>query len=157
LSAKATIKWPVPAGYDPGDYAKLCSNGGAGSIDYDTPVDNAIYELFPNGGGIFGFGLAPFGSFPFGLPYSMRTSGFGTAPFGSFPFGLGCTIIEAADTVYTCGSYNYGFACYDQHGNQHEGTPDEETIHMHFAPDAPDELKKYSYDKATDILILEAA
>jgi hypothetical protein len=50
-----------------------------------------------------------------------------------------------------------GLACYDELGNLHEGSPEEITVHVHITPDAPDGLTKYSYNKTTDGLVLNAA
>ena len=157
MPAIITIQFIVPAGYQEGDYAILCSNGGSGDVDFDTPVDNSIYPLYPQGAGIYGFGHAPFGHHRFGHGHSMRTPGFGHLPFGHHPFGHGTTVVKAQHRVTECGAYKYGLACYDPLGNPHEGTPDEESVTIHIAPEEPTGLKKSSYDKATDILILEAA
>lgn len=157
MSALITIQFCVPIGHQSGDYAMLHGNGGAGDIDWDTPLSNIKYELFPNGAGIYGFGYAPFGQFQFGYAYSMRAPGFGYLPFGSFPFGYGTALIKAVVKVESCGEYKFGFACYDKLGNLHTGTPEEITVSVHIAPAAPDRLTKYSYNKDTDVLILNAA
>ena len=157
MPAKITIQFVVPIGYLQGDYAKLCSNGGSGSIDWNDSVNNDIYELFPNGAGIYGWGHAPWGHFRWGHGHSMRTPGFGHLPWGHFPWGHGTALIMAIHRVTSCGEYKYGFALYDEYGNLHEGTPDEETLNIHIAPPAPTRLTKTSYDKETDILVLSAA
>ena len=157
MSALITIQFVVPVGYQKGDYAHLHGNGGSGAIDWNAPLDNNIYQLFPNGSGIYGYGHAPFGHFRFGHAHSMRTAGFGHLPYGHFPYGHGTGIVTAHHKVSSCGAYEFGLACYDPAGNDHEGTPDEVTANVHIAPPAPTGLKKVSYDKATDILILEEA
>ena len=157
MIAKITISFVVPAGYSPGDYARLCGNGGSGAVDYNNPIDNADYDLFPNGAGIYGFGRAPFGSFRFGRGHSMNALGFGRLPFGRFPFGHGSALITADYRVDQCGDYKFGFACYDSLGNLHAGTPEETTVNVHIAPAAPTGLIKQSYNKTTDILTLTAA
>ncbi len=157
MTARITVDFAVPVGYIEGDYAKLFGNSGSGAIDWNDPVDRSLYDLFPHGSGIFGFGHAPFGHFRFGHGHSMRTAGFGRLPFGRFPFGHGTAVIRARIKVTDCGAYKFAFGCYDQHGNLHTGTPDEVTAHVHIAPEPPTGLKKLSYDKSTGILILEAA
>lgn len=147
MPAIVTIEFVVPAGYEAGDYAKLCGNGGSGAIDWDNPLDNSIYELLPNGSGIYGFGHAPFGHHRFGHGHSMRTAGFGRLPFGHHPFGHGTAVIRAQNKVVECGDYKYGLACYDKLGNVHSGTPDEETVVVHIAPEPPTGLKKFSYSE----------
>ena len=157
MSATITIEHTVPVGYQEGDYAHLHSNGGSGEIDWNNPLSDEALDLFPGGDGIFGFGHAPWGHFRWGHCHSMRAPGWGYLPWGSFPWGLGSAVISAEAEVDCCGDYKSGFACYDSHGNLHEGTPDEVLVHVHIAPKAPTGLKKNSYNKETDILVLDAA
>jgi len=153
-----TIQFAVPAGYLNGDYARLCGNGGSGDIDWNNPLTEEIFDLFPRGCGIYGFGHAPWGHFRFGHGYSTSTQGFGHLPWGNFPFGYGTALITATCQVEGCGTYKFGFACYDKLGNVHEGTPEEVTQAIHVAPAAPiTGLKKNSYNKTTDVLILDEA
>lgn len=154
-TAVVTIDLVVPSGYAPEDYAKLFANSGSGDIDWDNPANNRIYDLFPGGAGIYGFGRAPFGHFRFGHGHSMRAAGFGHLPFGKFPFGHGTGWIRITKELTDCGAYKYAFIAYDEHGNEHTGTPGEATISAHFAPDAPTGLKPVSYNKDTDVLVLE--
>lgn len=152
-----TIEFTVGVGYIPGDYAKLFGNSGSGAVDYNTPLTNQTFNLFPNGAGIYGFGHAPFGRFRFGHAHSMRAPGFGHAPFGHFPFGLGAVVITAKQRVTACGTYKFAFGCYDSADNPHTGTPEVATVAVHTAPDAPTGLKKKTYNKTTDVLTLEVA
>jgi hypothetical protein len=154
MKANIKIKLAVPSGYSQGDYAKLCGNSGLGNVDYEDPIEDVEIDLFPRGAGIYGFGSAPFGSHRFGHAHAMNCPGFGNLPFGSHPFGLGTAIVTAETTVEDCGQYKYGFAVYDKLGNPHVGIPEEVTLDIHLAPDAPSRLKKQAYDKATDILTL---
>lgn len=157
MSALITIEFAVPVGYNDGDYAKLHGNGGSGDIDWNSPISEEIFNLFPRGAGIFGFGHAPWGHFRWGHAHSMRTPGWGHLPWGHFPWGHGTALITATYEVDDCGAYKFGFACYDKLGNLHVGSPEEVTVNVHIAPAAPTGLKKNSYDKATDILVLDAA
>ena len=152
-----TVQFVVPVGHIPGDYARLHGNGGSGSIDWNNPATNEVFDLFPNGAGIYGWGHAPWGHFRWGHGHSMRTLGWGHLPWGHFPWGHGSAMIKATYEAAGCGEYKFGFACYDKAGNLHEGTPEQTTVHVHIAPDAPTGLKKNSYDKGTDVLILDAA
>ena len=152
--AMITVDFVVPVGCVPGDYAVLYGNGGSGDIDWDTPVSDQKYELFPNGGGIYGFGCAPFGSVPFGQAYSTRCPGFGNLPFGRGPFGYGSAWIKAKLKVTQCGDYKFGFELFDKAGNENEGTPGEVTTVVHIAPGAPLSLSKTSYNKSTGNLVL---
>lgn len=156
MPAEITIQFSVPLGYLLGDYAQLNGNGGSGSIDWGSPLSSEILPLFPGGAGIYGFGHAPFGHFRFGKAHSMRTAGFGHLPFGHFPFGHGTAIITANHRTDSCGYFRFGFAVYDGCGNVHVGTPEEALIDLHTAPPAPTGLKKKSYNKTTDVLVLEA-
>ncbi len=155
MAAKVTIQFIVPAGYSGGDYAMLHGSAADGEIDWDNPLSSQRYELFPNGAGLYGFGLAPFGLFRWGLAHPMRTPGFGELPWGLFPAGLGSIVIRAAHIVTECGVYKFGFKCFDSLGNAHEGTPDEAELTIHTAPPAPAGLNKNSYDSGSDILILD--
>ena len=150
-----TIQYVVPAGYTPDDYLLLHGNSGEGDIDWDTPLSSTRYPLFPGGAGIYGFGHAPFGRHRFGHGHSMRTPGFGHLPFGHHPFGHGTAIIIVKVEVNECGHYKFAFAAYDKAGNLHVGTPDEVVTYIHLPPDAPSRLKKNSYNKATDVLVLD--
>ncbi|MBW2559427.1 MAG: hypothetical protein JRE40_01090 [Deltaproteobacteria bacterium] len=154
---KITLQFVVPAGFRKGDYAKLFWDAGGGVIDFDTPVDNRLYELFPSGAGIYGFGHAPFGRFRFGHGHAMRAIGFGHLPFGHFPFAYGSAQITAAHQVSACGTYKYAFKVYDAAGNPQSGDPDEISVTVHTAPAKPTGLKKQSYNNTTDVLTLEVA
>jgi hypothetical protein len=158
MSYKAiiTISFYVPAGFAPCDYVKLHGNNGSGAIDWDTPLIDQPIELFPDGIGYYGFGLTPFGQTPFGEGDASRLPGFGQSPFGKTPFGLGSVKISATWQVYTCGSYKFGFASYDKAGNKHSGSPEEITVVVHLAPPAPTGLRRNSYNKDTNVLVLDA-
>ncbi len=156
-TARITISFAVPVGYTSGDYTYLHGNDGSGSIDYDTALNNAKFQLFPRGGGIYGWGHAPWGKSPWGKAYSVRVNGWGHLPWGKTPWGRGTALIAAAYRVTECGEYKFAFNCYDSLGNLHAGTPEEITAYVHIAPPAPTGLTKNSYDKATDVLILDAA
>jgi transposase-like protein len=69
----------------------------------------------------------------------------------------GAMRICAEHKVVCCGAYKFGFACYDAAGNQHAGTPRQVTVDVHIAPEKPTGLKKNSYNKTTDVLVLDAA
>ena len=155
--AQVTIQFTVPAEYQPGDYAKLHGNGGAGSIDWNNPVNNEQFDLFPDGAGIYGWGHMPWGHFAWGHAHSQRTPGWGHMPWGHFPWGYGTPTIRAQVIVTACGDYKFGFKCYDALGNAHTGTPEEADAIVHIAPDAPTGLKKNSYNKTTDVFVLDAA
>jgi len=149
-----TIRFAVPLDHLPGDYAVLYSNGGAGDIAWDTPYDDEQIDLFPGGAGNYGFGMSPFGSSPFGLPYGKDVKGFGETPFGMSPFGCGCVVIERTIRLTDCGEYKFSLKCFDAAGNAHTGTPNEASVSVHVAPPKPAGLKFKSYDPDTDILIL---
>ncbi len=157
MKAMITVAFVVPVGYGPGDYAMLHTNGGFGDIDWNLPASSARHELFPQGAGVYGFGHAPFGRHRFGCCHSMRTPGFGHLPFGRAPFGHGTSVVQINHKVSACGHYKFGLACYDYAGNLHVGTPAEVTVNVHVAPATPTGLTKNSYNKATDVLTLDAA
>lgn len=157
MIAIITVQFVVPVGYREGDYAKLHSNGGSGDINWSTPADNSEYPLFPHGAGIYGWGLAPWGHFLWGHAHSMRTAGWGNLPWGLFPWGHGTAVLRIIHEVDSCGEYKFGLACYDKFGNLHQGTPGQVTASVHIAPPAPAGLKKNSYNKDTDVLVLDVA
>jgi len=157
MSAIVTIEFIVPAGYRSGDYARLYGNGGSGDINWDTPLSNEVFSLFRQGAGIYGWGSAAWGRFRWGRAHSMRAAGWGLLSWGNFPWGYGAAVIRALHKVNTCGDYKFAFACYDRCGNLHEGTPEEAAVVVHIAPAAPTGLKKNTYNKETDILVLDAA
>jgi len=157
MSGLITIQFAVPVGYEDGDYARLHGDGASGTIDWNNPINNNIYPLFPDGAGIFGWGRCPWGHFPWSRAHSLRADGWAHLPWGRFPWGHGTAIITAVYEVDVCGKYKFGFACYDKLGNIHEGTPEQVEVDVHVAPPAPSGLKKNSYNKDTDILILDVA
>jgi len=151
---KITLQFAVPAGHKRGDYARLHWNAGSGAVDYDTPVDNAVYPLFVDGG-LFGFGLAPFGRSRFGHAHASRCPGFGRLPFGRHPFGHGTGLVAATHQVSACDTYTYGVKLFDSAGNAQAGSPAEIAVTVHTAPPRPAGLKKVSYDADTQLLTLE--
>jgi len=157
MSKIVKIQFAVPAGYVPGDWANLHTNGGAGDIDWDTPATNERFELFPGGGGMYGFGHTPFGHSPFGHGLSVRCPGFGHLPFGHYPFGHGTAVILARYPVSDCGDWKFGFKVYDALGNPHTGSPGLAELTVHVAPASPAGLKKNSYNSETNVLTLDVA
>ncbi len=63
MRALVAIQFVVGISYQRGDYARLYGNGGLGAIDFNTPVNNDVYDLFGDNVGIYGFGHAPWGHF----------------------------------------------------------------------------------------------
>jgi len=159
VSAIITISFCVPPGYTPGDYARVFSNGGSGDINYETPAVPDKFDLFTNGSGIYGFGYAPWGYFRWGCACSCRTPGFGYQPWGYFSWGYGAAEVKAVIEVAACGRYEFAFITYDAAGNADSpaGGRQQLEVNIHIAPAVPAGLVKKSYDKDTDILILEAA
>jgi len=157
VSLNVAIQFAVAAGYIEGDYAKLHGNDGLGGIDWNTPLSNEVFDLFPDGIGIYGWGRAPWGHFRWGWGHSVGAAGWGHLPWGRFPWGYGTAVIRANHKVEACGVYKFGYACYDRCGNVHSGSPEEVTADLHIAPVAPGGLKKYSYDAVADSLILDVA
>jgi len=157
MSILITIEFVIPLGYDQGDYARLHGNGGEGNIDWNVSLTKEIFDLFPRGAGIYGWGRAPWGCFRWGHAHSIQTPGWGHLPWVRFPWGYGTSVIQARRKVHSCGDYKFGFACYERLGNLHEGTPEEAEVEVHIAPPAPTGLKKNSYNKDTDVLVLDAA
>ena len=156
--ALVTISFTVGIGYRPGDYALLYGNGGSGSIDWDTALNGGrAYDLFPNNAGLFGYGHAPYGHHPYGKAAALRTSGYGHHPYGHGAYGHGSVTIEVTTLVTTCGTYLFGFKCYDAAENAHVGTPAEVVLTVCIAPNRPTGLKLSSYDKDTDVLVLDVA
>lgn len=156
MSAKVKIEFAVPMGMVVGDYAKLYSNAGVGNIDWDTPVDNRRIELMPGDSGIFGWGHQAWGSFRWGHAQSRNTVGWGHLPWGSWPWGYGTVMVEVDQIVEDCGDYKYGLKLYDGLDNSQIGNAGDVSLAVHIAPAAPTGLKKISYDKNSDVLILEA-
>ena len=157
MAAIITVSFTVPAGYAPGDYARLHGNSGSGSIDWDTALTEEIFDLFPGGAGLYGFGHVPFGHHRSGHGQSVRSSGFGHGPFGHYPYGHGAVVIEASIAIISCGAYKFGFKGYDAAGNAHVGEPEEIDVPVHIAPAPPTGLKFNAYNKTTDVLTLDAA
>ena len=157
MSVQVAIDFVVPVGHEAGDYAHLHGNGGSGSIDWNTSATADRHELFPHGAGIYGFGRSPWGRSRFGRAHSMRAAGWGHLPFGRSPWGLGTAVVTALYRADSCGEYKFGFKCYDSLGNLHTGSPDDITVQLHSAPQAPTGLTKVSYNKTTDVLVLNAA
>jgi hypothetical protein len=154
MSATITVKFVVPLTARPGDYAMLYSNNGDGAIDFAAPLTSERIDLFPNGAGNYGFGLAPFGEFPWGMALSVDTQGFGLLPFGYLPWGCGGVLIERTVTVEECGDWLLAFKTFDALGNENVGTPGQAAANVHVAPPAPLGLKKISYNKVTGDLTL---
>jgi hypothetical protein len=157
MSAKITIIWAVPAGYQPGDYARLYGNGGGGDINYDVPLTNERFELFQDGGGLYGWGHTPWGHTPWGKAWATKVPGWGHLPWGHSPWGHGTTLIKVEYLVEQCGEYKFAFKIFDKLGNENTGSPQEVTAEVHIAPPPPTGLKKVSYNKTSQVLVLEAA
>ncbi len=154
MTAKVTIKFCVPLTAMVGDTGYLHSNGGSGSINWDTPVSPKQYPLYPDGVGNFGAGLAPAGLERAGLAWPSGVLGAGLCPAGLEPAGLGAAIVEAVNAVDDCGTYRYAFKNYDACGNPMEGTPEEKEIEVHVTPSAPLGLKLVAYDVDAKVLTL---
>jgi len=157
MSAKVTIIWAVPLGYKAGDYARLCGNSGEGDIDYDTPLTNESFDLFENGAGIYGWYAQPWYKFGWYHGYSSRCGGWYYQPWHKFPWYYGTHVVRAEYTVGECGNYRFALKLFDGLGNPHTGLPEELAAAIHIAPLIPAGLKKNSYNKDTDVLVLDVA
>ncbi len=156
MAARITLQLIVPGNYRPGDYARLHGDNGSGTIDWETPINDKIIDLFPDGAGRYGWGRLPWGNFPWGRGLSMRTPGWGRLPWGRFPWGRGAIVIKVDYIVYSCGTYKFGFACCDEARNQHVGTPSEVSVDVHVAPLRPvKRLALNNYNKTTNTLTLD--
>ena len=138
-----------------GDYARVFWNAGNGAIDWDTPMDNRKYDLYPDDAGKHGFGHGNFGHHPFGHAHYRGVPGFGRLPFGKHPFGHGAVKITAIKKVFDPGYYLFGFNSYDSKGNKTSGTPEEIGQVVCLKPPTPSRLKKVSYNYSTKVLSLK--
>jgi len=157
MSANITITWAVPIGYQPGDYAKLYGNGGSSNINYDSPLTIEKFVLFQDGGGIYGWYQMPWYKFPWYQGYATRCLGWYQLPWYKFPWYHGTTLITVRQTVFVCGVYKFALKIFDRLGNENVGETEEVEAVIHIAPPAPTGLTKGTYDKESNILILEAA
>jgi len=158
MPANVTIRIGVPVGYTPGDVARLCGDGGSGTVDYDNPLPGHAMPLFPDGTGVYGCGYAPCGAAPCGGHWLVGTwPGCGRAPCGVDPCGTGGPILTAHTRVTACGTYKFGFRIEDQAGNANAGSPGEVAVAVHTAPLRPTRLTKNSYDPLTETLTLAVA
>jgi hypothetical protein len=73
------------------------------------------------------------------------------------PAGQDEQTITALVRVRDCGTYQFGFKAFDAAGNASAGAPEEASLEVHVIPDKATKLKKVSYNKTTDTLILEVA
>ena len=156
LQTKIRVFFAVDESYLPGDYCRLHSTADDTAIDYSTPINNVAYPMFGKDGdsGVFGFGHGMFGNHQFGTIDGRNIGGFGRVKFGNTDFGRGAAFVTVIDTVTAPGKYNYGFSAYDEAGNSHSGTPDEESIYACVQPKKPTALKRSSYTDGTTTLVL---
>lgn len=154
MPARLSLSFVVPAGVTPGDRARLFANGGKGAIDWNTPVTNESIDLFANGAGLYGFGLAPWGRFAWGRALSIQTQGFGYLPWGFFSWGLGGVQITRLIEVADCGDWLAAFGLYDALGNASSLTPGSAAAAIHIQPAAPEGLKKDAYNPISGELTL---
>lgn len=155
VSKNVTIRFAVPLEHLPGDYALLYSNNGDGPVSFARPHHATRYELFPNGVGNYGFGMAPFGMSPFGQPWGRGLPrGFGELPFGMSPFGVGAVLIEEVVPVADCGDWAFAFKTFDRAGNPCQGVPAEAVVSIHVAPPTPLGLRLVDYDPVEQELTL---
>lgn len=145
MSARITILWSVPPGYQPGDYARLYGNNGSGDIDYDSPLTNNKFDLFPQRGGLLGWYHMPWYHFPWYYGQASRCSGWYHLPWYHFPWYYGAALLKHEMLVDFCGDYKFAFKVFDKCGNENTGTPEEVEISVHIAPPAPTGLKKGTY------------
>ena len=157
MSAVVTVSFAVPAGYKSGDYAIIYGNNGDGDINWNQPLSNEKFQLFPNGAGIYGYGHAPYGHHRYGRAHSVLCDGYGHLPYGHHPYGYGTALIKMKVRIESCGLYKFGCKVFDSLGNQQVGLSGEVEAEIHIKPPIPDGLKKVSYDKDTDVLVLEVA
>jgi len=157
MSALITVSFTVGFGCAVGDYVQLHGNSGSGAIDWETPLTDHQFDLFPDGAGYYGYGHTPYGRTPYGRGQSIRTPGYGHLPCGHHPYGHGAVVITASTIVTMCGSYIFGFAAFDSAGNAHAGAPGEVTVAVHIAPPPPTPLTFNAYNQTTQNLTLDAA
>lgn len=154
MSALIKVVFPVADGYSEGDYARLYSNGGSGEVDYSEPIESASFDLFPEGAGVHGWGHQRWYNFPWYHGDKRNLPGWYNMPWYHFPWYHGRVCIVAETEVQECGDYKFGFKLYDQLDNEQVGDQVEVDLAVHIAPPQPDRMTKESYDKDTDILVL---
>lgn len=81
----------------------------------------------------------------------------GPKRYDLLPAGQDNQAVEALVRVRACGTYRFGFKAFDAAGNANAGFPEETSLEVHVTPDKATKLKKVSYDKLTDALVLEVA
>ena len=119
--------------YVTGDYCNVHSNGGSGSVVYESQHNPQDYML--------------------GL--EQNTAGWGLFEWGTQgAWGTGYSPMSLTVIVTVPGSWTFAIVAYDKYDNQDSGIPDEETIYACLTPVQPSELSQASYDKDTDILTL---
>ena len=129
------------------------SDGGAGKIDYDVPVSEAL-PLWGTWHDKAGFGLCRFGESDFGWEGSAAV-GFGRGAFGGGEFGFDADMIEWTSGELDAGVYSFAIKVADRIGNLGSGASVISDIVVVPAADAAEGLKVGSFDSDGNVLELE--
>jgi hypothetical protein len=97
--------------------ANICFDNGTGSIDYDTPLNEAPIPIWPCWQDKAGFGAAQFGSSDFGYEATAAV-GFGKGIFGQGQFGLDADTVTWISPALPLGAYRFGVKIVDSLGNE---------------------------------------
>ena len=144
-TSKALLRWPqqqdIPLTATFGVYR---SAAGGGAVDYDSEINPAQIDAWPDGVGKVGFGLGAFGGGPFGL-------GHGGVGFGLGMFGLGAFGYDVAPVEFTTGDladalYVFSVAAADRAGNVETASAITVDVVLAGEPAPPTDAEASSYD-----------
>ncbi len=94
----------------------LYGDAGTGQIDYETPLNDAPFPIWPCPQDKAGFGLSCFGEGDFGWDAAAAV-GFGKGCFGCAQFGLDADAVEWISPALAEGTYRFAVKVVDGAGN----------------------------------------
>jgi len=135
-----------------GSVGQVYFDNGTGEIDYDNPLNDLPFRIWPVWQDKAGFGMSKFGFSDFGYD-SAAAVGFGRGCFGHGQFGLDADALEWLSEPIEAGVYKFAIILIDKAGNKSSGS---ETTEVTVTPAArpAEQLSIFSFDKETNELIL---
>jgi hypothetical protein len=131
---------------------QVYSNGGAGAINYESPISESGIWIWPTKASKGGLGMGAFGRAGFGYDLGAAV-GLGVGHFGEGEFGFDADAIEWISPELAAGAYRFGVTVVDDTGRETGVTETEEVTVIPRGKPA-ETLELVSYEQETNELTL---
>ncbi len=133
---RVRLRWPRTNNVPPGSTLNVFGNGEAGAIDFAWPLNERPIPWWPDGVGMWGFGLAPFAEADFGGDCAAMSGcpGFAVGGFGIGQFGFDAEWASWLSPPLAGGQHRLAVVVLDELGNASPPSPEVEATIVPLPP-----------------------